>query len=256
MPHGSGSMSSPCRVARPEYGCVLVLHPPTLHLVGVIVTLVAAGISLLTWYHHRDGPGLRSWAGALLLSGLGSGLFTLRGPDTSFGMVATTNALFVASFALMWMSMRRFNDRRLEPWRMAGWVSGVTAAFAVTFTFAWQAGAVLRAQAIVFSLFIAGLALAAARETWRGRQLDGMHSRALPAAALVGIAVARLVRATMVALQAIGAVSPPVNAAALSYAQYVTTTCILVVTFGLVLMANERFERQYARQAAGRPAAD
>lgn len=29
-------------------------------------------------------------------------------------------------------------------------------------------------------------------------------------------------------------------------AQYFTTVCILAVTFGLVLMAHERFERQYA----------
>ena len=256
MPRGSGSMNSPCRVHRSKGGRVLILHPPTLHLVGIIVTLVAAGVSLLTWYHHRDGPGLRGWAVALLLSGLGSLLFILRGADTPFSMVAVTNALFVAGFALMWMSMRRFNDRRLGPWRMAVSVVAVTIAFAVLFTLAWQAGAAVRAQTILFSLFIAGLALATARETWRGRQLDGLRSRALPAAALVGIAAARLVRAALVGLQAIGAVDTHVNAAALSYAQYFTTIFILVVTFGLVLMANERFERQYARLTEGRPAAD
>ena len=35
------------------------LHAPTLQFVAVLVTLVAAGVSLLTWYHHREGPGLR-----------------------------------------------------------------------------------------------------------------------------------------------------------------------------------------------------
>lgn len=235
---------------------MLILHPPTLHLVSIIVTLVAAGVSLLTWYHHRDGPGLRGWTVALLLSCLGSMLFILRGPGTPFRTVAVTNALFVAGFAMMWLSMRRFNDRRLGPWRMVVSVTAVTAAFSVLYTLAWQVGAAVRAQAMMFSLFVAALALAAAWETWRGRQLDGLHSRALPALALVGIGAARLVRAAMVGLQSAGVIDAHVNAAALSYAQYFSTICILVVTFGLVLMTHERFERQYARLAEGRPIGD
>lgn len=235
---------------------MLILHPPTLHLVGIIVTLVASGVSLLTWYHHRDAPGLRGWAVALLLSSVGSVLFIVRGSDASLTVVAMTNASFVAGFTLMWMSMRRFNDRTIGPLRTVVSVSAVTIAFAGLYTLAWQTAGAVRAPAILFSLFIAGLALATAWETWRGRQLDGLRSRALPAAALIGIATARVVRVAMVVLQAIGVIDGHVNAAALSYAQYFTTTCILVVTFGLVLMANERFERQYARLAEGQPAAE
>ena len=39
-------------------------------------------------------------------------------------------------------------------------------------------------------------------------------------------------------------IEPEVGVVAQGYALYFTTVCILVVTFGLVLMAHERFERQ------------
>jgi hypothetical protein len=41
-------------------------------------------------------------------------------------------------------------------------------------------------------------------------------------------------------------IGPEVGVIAQGYALYFTTVCILVVTFGLVLMAHERYERQYA----------
>ena len=40
-------------------------------------------------------------------------------------------------------------------------------------------------------------------------------------------------------------VEQDVGVAAQGYVQYFTTICMLVVTFGLVLMAHERIERQY-----------
>lgn len=235
---------------------MLALHPSTLNLIGIIVTLVGAGISLLTWYHHREGPGLRGWAVALILSSSGSLLFILHGTDPPFTMVAATNALFVAGFAMMWTSMRRFNDGHLGLERMTLIVAAVTIGFVILFSVAWQVGTGQRGHAVVFSLFVTGLALAAARETWRGRRLDGLRSRVLPTAALIGIAIARLVRAAAVGLQVIGVIDVDVRTAVLGYTQYFTTICMLVVTFGLVLMATERFEREYAALAEGRRAAE
>lgn len=225
---------------------MLTLHPATLHLVSIIVTVVAAGVSLLTWYHHREGPGLRGWALALVMSSVATLLFGLRGPDPSFRMILTGDALLVAGFATMWMSMHRFNNPHLTPELMAVIVAAIVIVFAALFTIAWQVAAAVRGQSIVFSLFIGMLALAAAWETWRGRSLDGLHSRPVAALALAGIALARLIRALMVLAQGMGMIEPSVGVIAQSYALYFTTVCILVVTFGLVLMANERFERQYA----------
>ncbi|MBM3647870.1 MAG: hypothetical protein FJX11_08775 [Alphaproteobacteria bacterium] len=232
---------------------MLMLHPPTLQLIGIIVTLVSAGVSLLTWYRHRGGAGLRSWAMALLLGGAATFLYSMRGNDPSFRVVLFGDTLFVAGFVTMWLSMRRFNNPQLALGRMIVIAAAVTIIFGILFTLAWQAAAALRAHSIVFSLFICGLALAAARETWQGRRLDGLRSRGIAALALVGIAVARLMRALVVFGRATDMVDSQTNAIALGYTQYVTTVCILVVTFGLVLMANERFERQYAALAEGRP---
>jgi hypothetical protein len=235
---------------------VLALHQPTLHLVGIIVTLVAAGVSLLTWYHHRDGPGLRGWALALLLGSAGTLLFSLRGPDASFRFILLGDALFVAGFATMWMSMRRFNDPTIGAELLGAVVAAVTIVFAALFTLAWQVAPQARAQSTVFSLFVFILASLAAWETWRGRRLDGLRSRPIAALALAGIAAARLARAAVEAVQGMGMVDPQVGAIVQGYALYFTTVCILVVTFGLVLMANERFERQYALSTEGERAAE
>ena len=203
---------------------MLALHAPTLHFVAVLVTVVAAGVSLLTWYHHRDGPGLRGWALALLLGSAGTFLFGLRGPDPSFRFILMGDALFVAGFATMWLSMRRFNDPAMG---------------------AELAGVIVAAIVLVFvALFVFILASLAAWETWRGRQLDGLRSRPIAALALAGIAVARLAQAVMVSADGLDVIESEVVVIAQGYALYFTTVCTLVVTFGLVLMAHERFERQ------------
>jgi len=48
----------------------------------------------------------------------------------------------------------------------------------------------------------------------------------------------------MVSADGLDVIEPQVVDVAQGYALYFTTVCILVVTFGLVLMAHERFERQ------------
>ncbi len=222
------------------------LHAPTLQFVAVLVTLVAAGVSLLTWYHHREGPGLRGWTLALLLGTAGTFLFGLRGPDASFRFILIGDSLFVAGFATMWMSMRRFNDRAVTAELMGVIVATILILFVALATLAWQVAPVERAQSTVFSLFVCILASLASWETWRGRHLDGLRSRPIAALALAGIAFARLVRAVMAVAQGMGMIGPESGVIAQGYAQYFTTVCILVVTFGLVLMAHERFERQYA----------
>jgi len=229
------------------------LHPETLQLVGVIVTLVSAVVSLLTWYRHRGGPGLRGWAIALFLGTASTFLYGFRGPDGPFRLIVLGDAMLVAGFATMWMSMRRFNDPELAPELMAVITGTITSLFVVLFTLAWQTGPVARAQSIVLSLFIVVLALLAAWETWRGRRLDGLRSRVVAAVALAGIALARLARAGIATLAGMGLIDTDVRAVVQGYTTYVTTVCILIVTFGLVLMANERFERRHAGATDGHP---
>jgi hypothetical protein len=230
------------------------LHLPTLDIVAVFTTLVAAGVSLLAWYRHRDAVALRSWAAALVLGSVGALLFVLREPSTSAVVFVAADGLCVASFATMWVSMRRFNSHEASPLRMAAVVAAITGAFVALVTLSWQMGAALRAQSLVFSLFVGGLALATAWETWRGGQEDGLQSRRIAAVALAGIAAARLVRVGLLALDWVDLAEPQTVDMIWGYGIYVSTVCVLVVTFGLVLMANERSEQQLARQLGGRHA--
>ncbi len=232
----------------------MYLHLPTLDIVAVFTTLVAAGVSLLAWYRHRDAVALRSWAAALVLGSVGALLFSLREPSTSAVVFVAADGLCVASFATMWVSMRRFNSHEASPLRMAAVVAAITGAFVALVTLSWQMGAALRAQSLVFSLFVGGLALATAWETWRGGQEDGLQSRRIAAVALAGIAAARLVRVGLLALDWVDLAEPQTVDMIWGYGIYVSTVCVLVVTFGLVLMANERSEQQLARQLDGRHA--
>ena len=232
------------------------LHLPTLDLVAVFTTVVAAGVSLLAWYRHRDAVALRSWAAALVLGSVGALLFSMRSPTTSAVVFVTADSLCVASFATMWVSMRRFNSSKATPLRMAIVAIAITCLFALVVTFSWQMGSALRAQSLVFSLFVGGLAGATAWETWRGGRMDGLQSRRIAAVALAGIAVARMVRVGLLVLDWYDIIEPQTADMVWGYGIYVSTVCVLVVTFGLVLMANERFEREYALQAEGQGAAE
>ncbi|OFX00632.1 MAG: hypothetical protein A3D94_13610 [Alphaproteobacteria bacterium RIFCSPHIGHO2_12_FULL_66_14] len=222
------------------------LHPLTLDLVNVFTTLVAAGVSLLAWYRYRDVVALGSWAAALVLGSIGAVLFSLRGPETSAVVFVMADGLCVASFATMWVSMRRFNSEEAAPVRMAIVAAAVTCVFVFLVTASWQMGAALRAQSLLFSLFVGGLALATAWETWRGGRRDGLQSRRIAAAALAGIAAARLARVALLGLDWFDIVDLQTADTAWGYGLYFSTACVLVVTFGLVLMATER---QYVRQS-------
>ncbi|MDP1961932.1 MAG: hypothetical protein Q8K93_07005 [Reyranella sp.] len=221
------------------------LHLPTLDIVNVFSTLVAAGVSLLAWYLYRDAVALRSWAAALVLGSVGALLFSLRSPSTSAVVFVMADALCVASFATMWVSMRRFNGDRSTPLRMTIVASAITCVFVFLVTLSWQMGAALRAQSLLFSLFVGGLALATAWDTWRGGRQDGLQSRRIAALALAGIAAARLIRVGLLAFDWFDIMGPVTADVTWGYGMYFSIVCVLVVTFGLVLMA---YEQQYIRQ--------
>jgi hypothetical protein len=223
------------------------LHLPTLDIVGVFTTLVAAGVSLLAWYRHSDAVALRSWAAALVLGSVGTILFTLRGPGTSPLLFVAADALCVASYAAMCTSMRRFNGNQGPPLRMAIAVVAMAASFVLLVSASWQMGAALRAQSLLFSLYVGGLAAITARETWYGGRWEGLKSRRIAALALAGIAAARLFRVALLGLDWFDIVDPDVADRIWGYGIYFSTVCVLVVTLGLVLMAGER---QHARELA------
>ena len=122
-------------------------------------------------------------------------------------------------------------------------VLAVGAAFALLFLLANYLGWPQRAQSALFALFIAGLTLAAAWETWRGFRHDGLRSRHIAAGALACIAATRLIRIGLIVVQSLGVVPPATAAQVQSYTLYANVLFLLVATAGLVLMAQERVDR-------------
>ncbi len=221
----------------------MALDASTLLFIGVLVRLAAAGVALFAWYIHREVVCLLGWSAAMLLSAVAMVAGSFRGAEGAFHVTLTADILYLAGYALMWTSMRRFNDERLTPARQALAVLAVCGAFALLFTLAWQAGLPRRAQSALFALFIAGLTLTAAWETWRGYRQDGLRSRHLAAGALACIAVTRLSRVGLIVLQSAGIVSPPTGELVQSYTLYINIVFLLVATAGLALMAQERIDR-------------
>jgi hypothetical protein len=221
----------------------MALNASVLLLVGVLVRLAASFIALLAWYNHRQVVCLLGWSAAMALSATAMIIGFWRTSANMLPLTLVADVVFVAGYTLMWTSMRRFSDARLTLGRQALIVLAVCGGFALLFILAWQSGAPRRVQSGLFALFIAGLTLTAAWETWRGYRLDGLRSRHIAAGALVCIAVTRLIRLGFLILQSTDVVSPQMAELASSYLLYLNIFFLLVATTGLVLMAQERADR-------------
>ena len=231
----------------------MALEASTLLFVGIFVRLAAAGVALLAWYHHREVVCLLGWSLAMVLSALAMVVGSLRGADNALHLTLMTNVMFVIGYGLMWTSMRRFNDDRLRPVDQLIGVLATTGAFIVLFALAWWFDAPRRGFSALFSLFIAGLTLAAAWETWRGFARDGLRSRHIAGMALACIAATRLIRLALIGLQMTGAVSPATGELVQSFTLYFNIAFLLAATFGLILMAQEWVDSRSARPEASRP---
>lgn len=222
----------------------MALDASTLLFTGVLVRLVAAGVALIAWYMHRDVVCLLGWSAAMFLSAIAMFTGSFRGTENAFGVTLMAALLFVAGYTLMWTSMRRFSDERLTPIRQVLTVLAVCIAFALLSTLAWHFGAPRQVRSALFALFIAGLTVMAAWETWRGYRHDALRSRYITACALACIATSRLVRLGFIVLQSAGIVSPQAGELVQSYALYFTIFFLPVATVGLVLMAQEFADRR------------
>lgn len=220
------------------------LEASTLLFVGIFVRLACAGVALLAWYHLREVVCLLGWSLAMLLSALAMIVGSLRGTGNALDVTLLANLMFVTGYALMWTSMRRFNDDRVTPLGQLIGVVATAGVFVALFAMLWWFGAPRRALSALFSLFVAGLSLAAAWETWRGYARDGLGSRHIAGTALACIAASRLIRLALIGLQMSGAVSPATGELVQSFTLYFNIAFLLAATFGLVLMAQEWVDRR------------
>ena len=225
---------------------LMELNVRTLYLIGGIVTVCSAGAAFLTWYLHREATALRAWAAALLLTSLGALLLRFRTSDADIALAVVADMVIVAGFAVMWLSLRyanRSHPHLLRPLIVSLAVSLVFLAFFVALR---ALGAGLQAASIPFSLFLGLIGTACAREIWQGRRTDGLQSRLPATLAFVGLGIARIVRAGVLGLEVLHVLPPGAAAATHPYTLYATIVFTVVVTYGLVMMANEQASRREA----------
>ncbi|TAJ97669.1 MAG: hypothetical protein EPO41_02170 [Reyranella sp.] len=227
------------------------LNVKTLYLIGGIVTVASAGAALLTWYHHRNAPGLRAWAAALLLTVLGALILRVRIAQADLAPVLAADMMIVAGFAAMWLSLRFANQGRTDLVRLIAIAVGISAAFLALFVVLRALGVGRQAASIPFSLLLGLLGLASAWEIRRGRHKDDLHSRLPAALAFAGLGIARVVRAGVLGCEVVHILPPGAAAATHPYTLYATIVFTVVVTYGLVMMANEQAGRREAMQFAG-----
>lgn len=228
------------------------LNVKTLYLIGGIVTVCGAGAALLTWYHHRDAPGLRAWTAALLLTSLGALMLRFQTSQADVTLALAADMVIIAGFACMWLSLRFANQDRSDLLRLILLSMTVSLAFLALFIVLHTIGAGRQAASIPFSLFLGLLGLASAWEVWQGRHKDRLRSRLPAALSFVGLGIARVIRAGVLGFEVLHLLPPGAAAATHPYTLYVTIVFTLVVTYGLVMMASEQAGRQEAMQFAER----
>jgi diguanylate cyclase (GGDEF)-like protein len=222
------------------------LDVKTLYLLNIVVAFVTAGVSFFSWFHHRDMPGLRGWAIGLSLGAVGSVMLSLRTPETPVILPIVANTLIVAGYATVWMSVRRFNDGSLH----LRYIALPVALFAVPFAIASLAGADLRSRIVMVSAAIGALSLLAGWEVIRARKQEPLGSRLPTASAFFLIAVAMIIRGGFALFR-----EPPATESAFyeptqGSTLFINTVCLVAVTLGLLMMANERLRRRYEKLAS------
>lgn len=216
------------------------LNISALYMVGALVTTIGAVAALLTWSLHRYAPGLRAWAVTLLLSAVGALVLRLYGQPPDVRLALAANAVIVAGFAMMWMSLRLYNQGLADRVRLLIAAAVASGAFVALSGLVSAAGAGQLAAAIPFSAFLGVLSLGSAYEVRSGQHQDGLRSRLLTALAFAGLGLARLIRAATLGLEAAGLLGPGMAGTIHPFALYATIVFILIITYGLVMMANER----------------
>ncbi len=219
----------------------------TLYLLNFVVAFVMAGIYFFSWFHHRDILGVRGWATALSLGALGSLELSLRTNSSPILLVIMANSLVVAGYATVWMSVRRFNTGE----RALNYAVIPTSLFVVVFTAALLIGTDVNVRVALCSLTIAILSLLASWEVYRARTGEPLNSRIPTACALLLITVAMCVRMVFSFLS-----DPPVGETTPFYdptqgiTLLVNTICVVAMTLGFLMMANERLRHHYEKLAS------
>ena len=221
------------------------LDAKTLIWVNIVIAFVTSGVTYLVWSYQPRIHGLRGWSVGLTLCGLGWLLVVMHASPVPAAMAIMANALVVAGYSTVWLSIRRFNDDRLD----AGRVMMSVLFFTALFTAAWLAGAELRDRNIMVSLLTGCLALLASLEIFKGARDEPLQGRFPTALAFAVLGSAMIIRAGLSLYHPPLAHGVEYDDPMLGVALFITTICLIGITLGLLMMSTERLRNRYAKLA-------
>jgi diguanylate cyclase (GGDEF)-like protein len=217
----------------------------TLFLINVAVLLLSAVISSYFWRQHRDSTGLLWWAFGTGICTPGIVTLGIAGAQPPIAIGLTSASLLMAGFATCWQSIRRFNGRPAT----TGHVALIVVVFVSAIGLAAYRGAPINQRV---ALLFLGLSLCAGLSCWeviRGYKHEPLNSR-LPMAAILAVLTAILVlRASWTAFQPEGLTPETYYDPLHGIASMVVSIGIFCLTFGMMMMANERVSTQYQKRA-------
>ncbi len=218
----------------------------TIYLLNFVIAFAMAGLCFFSWYHSRDILGLRGWATSLMLGAMGSLELSLRTNSSPLYMVLMANSLIVAGYATVWMSVRRFNSGE----RGIKFAVIPTTLFVVVFSVALLAGIDVNRRVALCSLAIALLSTLAAWEVLRARITEPLSSRLPTALALLLMAFSMVVRIVFSLLSDAPEGEAPFYDPTQGITLFINTICVVAMTLGFLLMANERLRHHYEKLAS------
>lgn len=218
----------------------------TIYLLNFVIAFAMAGLCFFSWYHSRDILGLRGWATSLMLGAMGSLELSLRTNSSPLYMVLMANSLIVAGYATVWMSVRRFNSGE----RGIKFAVIPTTLFVVVFSVALLAGIDVNRRVALCSLAITLLSTLAAWEVLRARFTEPLSSRLPTALALLLMAFSMVVRIVFSLLSDAPEGEAPFYDPTQGITLFINTICVVAMTLGFLLMANERLRHHYEKLAS------
>jgi diguanylate cyclase (GGDEF)-like protein len=221
------------------------LDAKTLTWVNIVIAFVTSGVTYLVWSYQPRIHGLRGWSIGLTLCGFGWLLVLMHASPVPAAMTIIANALVVAGYSTVWLSIRRFNDDSLDARRVVMSVLFFTALFTV----AWLAGAELRDRVIMVSLLTGCLALLASLEIFKGARDEPLQGRFPTALAFAVLGSAMIIRAGLSLYHPPLAHAVEYDDPTLGVALFITTICLIGITLGLLMMSTERLRNRYAKLA-------
>ncbi len=112
----------------------MTLDMPTISLVSISATTLLGLVLLFVWWRERSSALIGWWGVAQLVMASGIAMAATASATNHASLSVFGQAMMVLSAAILWMAVREFEGRRLDPVWVAVWPCGVIIAAATGLT--------------------------------------------------------------------------------------------------------------------------